>query len=290
MITPVYSPQVGSALFTAGHKPPLPSSRRETTLVSQDQTDVSADLSPLAVLLSEEGLDFSASSVEAVAASMDFNLEFTSSSVERLSVSGYYSEETESLNLSWHFIFQQEVAVDGRSEVRTFEADLNVSVSQVSRKTVTPFTYKEDILSLVRRLMQSINEIAADDDRVLGGVVLDYKDFREIFALDNGRLAHDLMALIELTIMLARLKQLLDNNEDVVILAPERQEIRGVSVTEASMRVGSFHLEIRDVTTELSTPDAGVPAAADTQDGEVNQQWASQAAEEPVPENTPVPS
>ncbi len=224
---------------------------------------MSADLSPWAVLLSEEGLDFSTSSVEALELGMDFNLEFTSSSVERLSVSGYYSEETGWLNLSWRFTFQQEVSVEGGTELRTFEADIQVNISQVNRKTVTPYVRKEDIMSLVRRLFRDIEKIAADENKALGGVVLDYKDFREIFALDNGKLSHDLMALIELTVILARLRQVLDSKKEVVVLAPEREETRGVTVTETSMRMESFHLEIRDITSTLSTADnAGeIPAS-----------------------------
>jgi hypothetical protein len=211
------------------------------------------------VLLSEEGLDFSASAVEKVATGMDLNLEFSPSSVERLTASGYYLEESETMHLAWHVRYQREEIVNGRAEVRTYEADLRVNVTQVSRKTVSAYVQKEDIMSLVRRLMEGIHEIAADDSKALGGVVLDYSDFREIFAIDNGRLAHDLMALIELTIMLARLRQILEGDMEEVVLAPQREETRGLVVTESNMRVESFQLEIRDVTAELSTASAELP-------------------------------
>ena len=258
MITPVHSTQWNPVLLGVGQPPHLPIQGKEVATAASKEPAVSADLSPLAVLLPEEGLDFSTSSVETLSASMDFNLEFNSSAVEHLSASGYYSEETESLNLSWHFTFQKEVSVGGRTELHTFEAHLQVNVSHVSRITVTPFSRKEDILSLVRRLLKDIQEIAADDDLILGGVVLDFKDFREIFALDNGKLAHNLLALIELTVMLARLKQMLEgSNKDVVILTPKREETSGLTVTEVGMRVESFQLEIRDVTAELSTTGAG---------------------------------
>lgn len=250
---------------------------------------MSADLSPWAVLLSEEGLDFSASSVVTQSESMDFTLEFTSSSVERLSVSGYYSEETESLNLSWRFTFQQEVSVEGRTELRTFEADIQVNISQVNRKTVTPYVRKEDIMSLLRRLFRDIEKIAADENKTLGGVVLDYKDFREIFALDNGKLAHDLMALIELTVILARLRQMLDSKKEVVVLAPEREETRGVTVTETSMRMESFHLEIRDITSTLSAADnAGEIPAATTIGDMAGLEPATPTEEEIVSDSPPV--
>ncbi|UCH10612.1 MAG: hypothetical protein JSU61_01580, partial [Fidelibacterota bacterium] len=158
---------------------------------------------------------------------MDFNLEFSSSSVERLSASGYYLEESETMHVAWQVRYQREEIVDGRAELRTYEADLRVNVTQVSRTTVSSYVQKEDIMSLVRSLMEDIHEIAADDSKALGAVVLDYSDFREIFAIDNGRLAHDLMALIELTIMLARLRQMLEGDMEVAVLAPQREETKG---------------------------------------------------------------
>ena len=247
-----------------------------------------ADLSPWAVLLSEEGLDFSASSVVTQSESMDFTLEFTSSSVERLSVSGYYSEETGSLNLSWRFTFQQEVSVEGGTELRTFEADIQINISQVNRNTVTPYVRKEDIMSLLRRLFRDIEKIAADENKTLGGVILDYKDFREIFALDNGKLAHDLMALIELTVILARLRQILDSKKEVVVLAPEREETRGVTVTETSMSMESFHLEVRGVTTPTTAAEAGeLPPAFTIPGDEEGPEPAAPTGEGAVPDSPP---
>jgi len=287
MITPVHNKQWGPAL--QGLEVPRKLSwERVPSPAASPEGAVSADLSPGAVLLSEEGLDFSASSVETLSGSMDFNLEFTSSSVERLSVSGYYSEETETLNLSWHFTFQKEVVVEGRIELRTFEANLQVSISQVDRKTVTPYVRQEDIMSLVRRLLRDIEEIATDDNKILGGVVLDYKDFRELFALDNGKIIHDLMALIELTVILARLRQKLEGNEEVVILAPEREETRGITVTETSMRMESFHLEIRDVTFTLSAAENTSELPASTTTGEeVSPEPAALTGEGAVPDSPP---
>lgn len=269
MITPANNLQ-WIPLTMSEEASPFPSTR-EAKSVNAGQDDVSADLSPWAIVLSEEGLDFNTSTAEMTELSMSFSLEFTSSSVERLSVSGYYSKETASLNLSWHLTFQKEVQVGDHTELRTFEADLSVSISQVDTRSVTPYVHKEDIMSLLRRLLADIQEIAADDDKILGGVVLDYEDFRELFALDNGKLAHNLMALINLTILLARLRQMLDGSEESVILHPKREKTEGLEVTESSMRLENVQLEIREVTatnsptgesTEVEpVENASVPAA-----------------------------
>ncbi len=286
MITPVQNPQWSPAL-QGPEVPRKPSGERMPSPTASREGAVSADLSPWAILLSEEGLDFSASSVETLSGSMDFNLEFTSSSVERLSVSGYYSKETETLNLSLLFTFQKEMTVEGHTELRTFKADLQISVSQVNRKTVTPYVRKEDIMSLVRRLLRDIEETASGENKVLGGVILDYKDFRELFALDNGKLAHDLMALIELTVILARLRQRLEGDEEVVVLTPERKETRGVSVTETGMRMESFHLEVREVTTAFAIAEAGELPASTTPGDEADLETAAPTGEVVVPDSPP---
>ena len=287
MNTPVQNTQWSPALQGKKALPPRPPRERESAPEGRQAGAVSADLSPWAVLLSEEGLDFSASSVETLSGSMDFNLEFASSSVDRLSVSGYYSEETESLNLSWHLTFQKEVTVEGHTELRTLEANLQVSVSQVDRKTVTPYVRQEDIMSLVRRLIRDIEETAADENKILGGVVLDYKDIRDLFALDNGKLAHDLMALIELTVVLARLRRKLEGDEEVVVLAPEREESRGVTVTETSMRMESFHLEVREVATASAAVEPGEPPAATIPGDEAGLEPAAPTAEVAAPDSPP---
>jgi hypothetical protein len=214
---------------------------------------ISADISPIALLLSEEGLDFESSSITKESTNIHFNLEFSSQSMERVSASGYYSEETRNLDLTWHITFQREVEIDGSIQQRTYEAELQVRLSEASSIDVATFTQKEDILSVVRRLLQNLNEIIADEDKVLGGVILEFADIQELFAIDDGRLAHNLMALIELTIMLSRLRHMLEGDEEIVFLTPEREETRGVTAHEVESVVESFQLEIRDVTAELST-------------------------------------
>ena len=113
-------------------------------------------------------------------------------------------------------------------------------------------------MALVRRLLNDIAKLAADDGELLGGVVIDRDDFLDIVAVDNGRLTNKLAALIQLTVMLARLKQLLDDEApEVVILNPQRKAIRGLKVVEFEERLKSFQLVIRDITAEGFLAEGG---------------------------------
>ena len=258
MISPVNSfPSNPLSLEMVALLPHLSRGRGET-VPSSREPNVSTDLTPVAVRLSEENLDFARSSVTTTSTELEFNLEFTSSSLERLSATGYYAEESQSLSLSLRYTFQREVTVEGRTQVRTFEASLDIQVSRLQVTAASPFARKEDIMALVRRLINDISQVAADDGKLLGGVVIDRQDFLDLVAVDNGRLANKLEALIQLTVMLARLKQLLDDEAtEVVILNPQREETRGWEVVEFEQRLESFQLVIRDITVESVPSEAG---------------------------------
>ncbi len=237
---------------------PHPSRGKEEIVPSNREANVSAELTPAAVRLSEENLDFAHSSVTATSTDLEFNLEFTSSSLERLSATGYYAEESQSLSLSLRYTFQREVTIQGRTQVRTFEASLDIQVSRLQQTAASPFTRKEDIMALVRRLLNDIGRVTANDGELLGGVVIDRDDLLDLVAIDSGRLANKLEALIQLTVMLARLKQLLDDETaEVVILNPQREETRGVEVVKFEERLESFQLVIRDITAEGVLPEDG---------------------------------
>ena len=272
MISPVNSFLTNS--LSPGMVVPLTHSSRGKTgsVPSKGAPNVSADLTPAAVRLSEENLDFARSSVTTTSTELEFKLEFTSSSLERLSAEGYYAEASQSLSLALRYTFEREITIEARTQLRTFEASLDIQVSRLQYSAASALTRKEDIMALVRRLLNDISRVAANDGKGLDGVVIDRDDFLDIAAVDSGRLANKLEALIQLTVMLAHLKQLLDDKTaDGAILTPQREEIRGVQVVELQERLESFQLVIRDITAESVLPGDGSslePATAQVDGGE----------------------
>ncbi len=162
--------------------------------------EVTAELSPLPNYLYRQGLDFSRSRVSSSEGSVEFDLHYSVSSSEQLTARGYYAEQSQTLELSFSFTFQQEVSGEAGVEVRRFEGQLQLTLNQVERRSITPYVDQEDILTFLRRLLQEISELAADGTRYLGGVVLTQEDFLEMVKLDNGRLVTKLMALIQMTV------------------------------------------------------------------------------------------
>ena len=222
MTTPLHSIQWSPTLSgTAPAQPlqgphvgrPAGEDRSATAPARGSQPEVLADISPLAVYLVESGFDAHVSRVERVLERREFQLKVASSATEKLTASGYYSERTRSLDLAYRYTVQQEVAVDGVVRVRTFEVELNISISQVSRRTASPFMPEDDILSLARGLMKDISRIMTGDGSDLRKLVLSHRDLMDLQGRKHGGLVDRLMQLINLTIMLARLKHLLESDE-----------------------------------------------------------------------------
>ena len=72
-------------------------------------------------------------------------------------------------------------------------------------------------MSMVRLLMNDVRSTMAGDKPEQAGVVLGHAELEDLLAADGGRAANRIMDLIDLTIMLARLKQLLDDEQSGVL-------------------------------------------------------------------------
>lgn len=226
-------------------------------LAGRQLTDeVTAELSPLPNYLYRQGLDFSRSRVSSSEGSVEFDLHYSVSSSEQLTARGYYAEQSQTLELSFSFTFQQEVSGEAGVEVRRFEGQLQLTLNQVERRSITPYVDQEDILTFLRSLLQEISELAADGTRSLGGVVLAQEDFLEMVKLDNGRLVTKLMALIQMTVTQAQMKRLLDGGGDLTILAPQREKTAGTTAYSYSEQVRQFSLTIREITA-ATEPESG---------------------------------
>ncbi|MCK4578405.1 MAG: hypothetical protein KAU50_06425, partial [Candidatus Marinimicrobia bacterium] len=179
-----------------------------------------------------------------------FQLAYSASESEQLSASGSYSTQTQTLSLDLRMMFQTEEAVEDGTKIHHFEANLQVELSQIQGHSIQPYVKKEDIVSFVRRLLEKISELVADDGQDLAGVVLDLEDFQDIVALDNGKLAELLSNLIQMVVTQAQMKRILDGGEEPVLLAPQREAISGVETYNYLRQVRRFRFTVKEVTEE----------------------------------------
>lgn len=212
----------------------------------QDTAEISSEAS----IFFQMGLDSANSDVKILDSRTDFNLEFKSSAFEKLTANGYYAEEKKELNLSLSYTFQKEEIVDGQAHSRIFEAKLSFHASTTNVLSSSAYEKKEDIMKLVWRLLNEISDISQDDDKKLGGVILDQEDFKEIVAMDDGKLAKSLYALIQMVTLYTNIMKRMEEkkNTGTVFLHPQREKYSGLKIQKKFNTIKDFHLEIKDIT------------------------------------------
>lgn len=245
-----------------------PSQGRELKSPTPTEPSVSADIAPRALLLSEEGLDFDRSRAFGDKAEVYFDLHFRSTHAETLTANGYYSEETRSLEINWKFAFERQQEVDGVITTRHYKADLSISITKIQSRVVSPFVEKDDIISLVRQLLRDVRGVVGEEDRSGGKYTLTNDELLALLMKDDGRLAKKVEALIQLTVMLARLKQQAAGDQVFVIATPKGTAISDMTVTDESAVVKQISFSISHISQsgEGSPPSgpSAIPELPDT--------------------------
>lgn len=181
-----------------------------------EQPGVSTQLSPLAVSLSKVGL--TPGQMKALADPRGQRLADKRATTEggQLAVAASNPASAQSLELESHYRDLQYDASEARPLRRAYVAHLRLGVSQVSRNTASPFLREADIMSMVQLMMKDVRSTIAGDRAEHAGVVLGKAELEDLLAENGGRTVNHFMDMIDLTIMLARLKQLLDDGQSEV--------------------------------------------------------------------------
>lgn len=225
----------------------------------------------------------SSSRLEATRERVDFNFSFTSSAKESLSASGYVERREQHASLTLNYTFERAVVVDGKRELRTFQASLLFEADTSQSLSVKPFKEKEDIMHFLNRIVNDIFDLLQDDSQVLTGITLDQKDLAEVMNLDHGkakRMFDGLMSAIMTMAMLKRMKRGSDAGPNV-ILNEKRKETTGIQAEKASSAQFSFSLSIKEVAVGQSGTKTSQIAAAGAEQS-VSGSAAAQSAPAPV--------
>ncbi len=237
---------------------------------------IEAEMSPIALLLSEEGLDFERSMVRSSSEQMHFDLTFTRKDTEQLSATGYLNRSSRTLDLKLDYSYQTEDRTRQPPVVRSFNLQIRLSVSEVRSKVYAPFVQKEDILAMVRRLLTNLHSLTQTGRVSPAGAVLGEADLLELAHMDHGRTARTLENLIDLVVLMARLKELLEGDRpDVVLIADHSAGKRG-TVTSEYQRFQFLEISIREIPGKVD-PESEVKA-------ESNAVSAEELPTDPVPQ------
>lgn len=205
-------------------------------------------------MFNQLGLD-SGSRLEATHDRIDFTFSFTSSTKEALSASGYVSQREQHAGLTLNYTFQRAVVVDGKRELRSFNASIAFEADTSQSLSVKPFKNKEDILHFLSRLMDDVVTLLQDDTQVLTGISLDQEDMAELMNLDKGKmkkLFDGMIAAIMTMAFLKRMKRGADAGPNV-ILTEERKAVQGIEVEKESAKKFSFSISITELEAKQET-------------------------------------
>jgi len=189
---------------------------------------------------------------------LDFTLNYTVSREEQLSASGYYSKESQTLDVNLQYRFQRKVIIDGKEQLKSFELNLSIHADRSKESSVEPYSEKEDIIGFIRRLANDLIDTAADKKQKLIGVILDKKDVAEILGLEKGRIAKLIFSLISSVLMLEEIRHAGDKEDEVenVMLRAVRQESSGLKLEHSKNTSFSMSLSIREISGEAEDANA----------------------------------
>lgn len=220
-------------------------------------------LSPLAAALAASGLDVARSRIEPAEGNtrLDFSLAFSSQRVSQLKAEGIYVTDRQEMQLSLSFAFERQLVVDGHTERRTYQVQLNLCASNVRMTSLEAFELKEDIGQLVRRLVDDIIETVCKENTRLSGVIINHEDLLELASRDRGRTLEALTTLIQLVINYTHTLKSMREGRAVqdVILTPQRQKTAGLKVHREAIRLTDFSLSVRELDRAESQPKTSTP-------------------------------
>ncbi len=200
-------------------------------------------------------LDFSNSSISGEGQFSNFNFLFKSVKNEKLSLDGYYSEKENIFNFSLKYRFIKEVNDSGVKSMKTFEATLDFNSSYKDILSINKGEQKEDILSFVGRIINTIIKSAGDDKKVISGIIFKDEDLKEITEIGDKKILSEIFNLIQTIYSNQKIKEQLQNSKkkEEVILKPEREKSETIDITKESKKNNSVSLSIKEVEEQSPT-------------------------------------
>jgi hypothetical protein len=225
----------------------------------RDRLSLSDDLKNL----SRTGLDADRSFLVQTESRIDFQLAYIRGAFQTATASGWYSEEQNVMHASMSLEFQQTVVTDEGMESRIFELKIEFTAVEFKSISMTSFEEKEDILDLVRRLIEALRDVVKDDEKILSGVIFDFDDYRDVVNVDEGRLLKTLESLVRMIVLYTRLLAAIKGEKDTesVVLHPERRSTSGVLIEEKELNGMNFKITVRECISEQNviTPNDESP-------------------------------
>ena len=181
----------------------------------------------------------------------EFKFNYSENSSLKISGNGAAYNNKIDLDVSAEFTFQSGKTGKNGS-ARFYKAALSFHLSVQKNLSVNPFEKKEDILSLVRRVVNTVVKVVLDKDKDLAGIIFDPDDFKELAALDHGAFLKKFQAIIQSIIISSKVLHVIKGEKqgEQILITPKRNKSAGVKIDFSEAIVKDISFKIEDISIE----------------------------------------
>ena len=222
---------------------PVPVNNIPASQTGSDIVDISGKARDLFLRKCEEGCE-----VEWQKQDAEFEFNYSENYNLRITGSGITYNDSYELDVKAEFTFQSGTAGHG-VQAKFFKASLSFHVSVNRNLSVNPFEKKEDILSLVRRVVNTVIRTVLDKDKDLAGIIFDPEDYKELAALQHGAFLKKFEAVIQSIIISTKVLHMIKGEKqgDQILILPKRAKSGGVNIEYSEAKAWDFSLKIEEV-------------------------------------------
>ncbi len=219
-------------------------------------------LNPAATYLSKQGMDFAKATVTGDS-ELHFNMQFSAKATDTVTAQGRHSQQTGEFDIAMDFAFTASQRVKGASTTTTTEGRLHIDGFIKSSRAHVPAAPSENLISLLRRVIKDLGKLASSKGTADVERILTEQQLNELTKSQSTQAEQNLTSIVEILIMIAKLKQVLREDQQPAKLAPvERGNTGEALATVASGQLTHFRLEIRD--SLVSAADLHMPGKTDS--------------------------
>lgn len=202
----------------------------------------------LSQLAQRTGLDIAHSSRIVRDSTIQFSFNYQDTQIRNIQANGFLSAEKQSLSFDLSFEINESEITGDQSRNRTIRFDMHISVENFSMKQLEVGKTTESIQDFVTRIAKLIAKYAVDKDQEIAGLILDFKDVRDIYGIDNGKTLKLIMAAISILYIT---NKILDREKEDVVLYVKRKEepyilLKKHKESNIQFSVSTQYLETKD--------------------------------------------
>jgi len=226
------------------HKPSIQNNNNSISDTGKDRVNISEKAMKLFI----QDCDNKDCEFKWIKQNAEFEFNYSENSLLRINGNGVTYQDSFELDVNAEFTFQSGTAGDNAS-VRFFKATLCFHVSVKRNLSVNPYEKKEDILSLVRRVVNTVLRTVLDKDKDLAGIIFDPEDYKELAALEHGTFLKKFEAIIQAIIINTKVLHMIKGEKqgEQVFILPKRAKSHRVRIEFSEAVARDFEFKIEEI-------------------------------------------